>query len=172
MTAFIYFLIFAAAMLRVVPHPANFAPMAAVALFGAVYLNKKEALFIPLAAMAISDAVIGYDSLQSRLIVYSCFLAIGLIGLWVRNHKNFFTVVGGSLAGSTLFYLVTNFVFLYPSTMYPHTWAGQVASYTNAVPFFRNTLAGDLFFVAVLFGSYELVKAWQARREIAHDNSR
>lgn len=169
MTAFIYFLIFAAAMLRVVPHPANFAPMAAVALFGAVYLNKKEALFIPLAAMAISDAVIGYDSLQSRLIVYSCFLAIGLIGLWVKNHKNFATIIGASLFGSTLFYLVTNLVFLYPATMYPHTLAGQITSYTNALPFFRNTLAGDLFYVAALFGAYALVKAWQSRKEISHD---
>jgi len=169
MNYFIYFLIFAAALLRVLPHPANFVPLAAVGLFAAVYLNRKEAFFVPLAAMLVSDAVIGFDSFQSRAIVYSCFLAIVGIGLWVKNHKNFATVVGGSVVGSVLFYLITNLVFLYPANMYPHTWAGQLTSYTNALPFFRNSLAGDLFYVAVLFGSFELVKAWQARRATAHD---
>jgi len=167
MNYFIYFLIFAAALMRVIPHPANFTPLAAVALFGAVYLSRKEAMFIPLSAMVVSDAIIGFDSLQSRLVIYSCFLAIALIGMWVKNHKNLVTVVGGSVAGSVLFYLVTNLVFLYPPTMYPHTWVGQITSYTNALPFFRNTLAGDLFFVAVLFGSFELVKAWTANKSEA-----
>jgi hypothetical protein len=153
-----YFFILFGALLRVIPHAANFAPIGAMALFGGVYLNKRHALLLPLLAMMASDVFLGFDSLQSRLTVYGSFLAIGLIGLAVRNHKNIWTIVGGSLAGSTLFYLVTNLVWIYPAKMYPHTLAGQVASYTNALPFFRNTLIGDLFYVAVLFGAYELVK--------------
>ena len=154
-----YFLILLGAALRVIPHPANFVPIAAVALFGAVYLrDKRQALILPLLAMVISDIFIGFDSLQSRLIIYGCFLGIGLIGLWIRNHKNIFTVVGGSLLGSSLFYLITNLVWLYPANMYPHTIAGQITSYTNALPFFRYSLVGDLFYVALFFGIYELIR--------------
>ena len=157
----VYFFIFFGAVLRVIPHPANFAPIGAVALFGGVYLNKRYALFLPLAAMIISDFFIGFDSMQSRLMVYGSFLLIGLIGLAIRNRKNIFTVIGGSVLGSTLFYIITNCVIFYSTKMYPHTLAGQLASYTNALPFFRNTLLGDLFYVGVLFGSFELVKLFQ-----------
>ncbi|MBX4191343.1 MAG: hypothetical protein KW804_00910 [Candidatus Doudnabacteria bacterium] len=153
-----YFLIFLGATLRVLPHPANFAPIAAIALFGAVYIkDKRIALALPLAAMIMSDVFIGFDSLTSRLVVYSVFLATGLIGLWIREHKNTFTVIGGSLVGSTLFYLITNLVLLYEPKMYLHTLAGQIQSYTNALPFFRYTLLGDIFYVVVFFGLYELV---------------
>lgn len=156
-----YFFILFGAVLRVIPHPANFAPIGAVALFGGVYLNKRYALILPIAAMFISDIFIGFDSWQSRFIVYGSFLLIGILGLAIRNHKNIFSVIGGSLLGSTLFYLITNCVIFYSTKMYPHTWPGQVASYTNALPFFRYTLLGDLFYVGVLFGSYELVKYFQ-----------
>lgn len=149
-------------MLRVIPHPANFAPIGSLALFGGVYLKKRYALLLPLLAMVVSDIFIGFDSLQSRLVIYGSFLLIGLIGLAIRNHKSPFTVVGASLLGSTLFYLISNLVFLYPPKMYPHTWAGQLASYTNALPFFRNTLFGDLFYVAILFGGLEAVKLWSS----------
>jgi hypothetical protein len=156
-----YFLILLGAVLRVLPHPANFAPIGAVALFGAVYLkDKRQALLLPLFAMVVSDVFIGFDSLQSRLTIYGSFMLIGLIGLWIRNHKNIATVIGGSLLGSSLFFLITNLVFIYPAKMYPHTLSGQIVSYTNALPFFRNTVLGDLFYVAILFGIYEAVKLY------------
>src|SRR3989338_5827517 len=104
-----YFLVFFAAVLRLVPHPANFAPVAAVALFGAIYLKRKDAVWVPLLAMVLSDIFIGFDSLISRITVYGAFIIIALMGLWVRNHKNFSTVVGGTFLGSLLFYLITNF---------------------------------------------------------------
>ena len=153
-----YFFIFLGAFIRVIPHPANFVPIAATALFGGVYLNKKQALILPIAALFLSDIFLGFDSWVSRLTIYGCYLAIGLIGLWIRNHKNVFTIVGASLSGSILFYAITNLVWLYPAKMYPHTLAGQLASYSNALPFFRNTLLGDLFYTAAFFGIYELVK--------------
>jgi hypothetical protein len=151
-----YFFILLGAVLRVIPHPANFVPIAAIALFGGTYLNKKVALILPLAAMIVSDFFIGFDSIESRLTVYGSFILIGLIGLWIRNHKSIWTVLGGSVLGSVLFYLITNLVFLYEPTMYPHTWAGQITSYVNALPFFRNTVLGDLFYVSILFTAYEL----------------
>ncbi len=164
-----YFLVFFGALLRVIPHAANFVPIGAIALFGGVYLRKREALVLPLAAMILSDIFIGFDSLESRLTIYGCFLLSGLIGLTIRNHKSIWTVVGGSLLGSTLFYLITNFVWVYSTKMYPHTWAGQMASYTNALPFFRNTVMSDLFYVGVLFGSYELVRHFQNKTSLSFE---
>ena len=142
-------------VMRLLPHLANFAPITAIALFGGVYLKRSYALFLPLAAMFISDAVIGFDSLESRLTIYGSFLLVGLVGLLVRKKKNVATIAAGSLAGSIIFYLVTNFAFLYPMSMYPHNMAGILSSYYNALPFFRNTLAGDLFYTGLLFGLYE-----------------
>lgn len=154
----LYILILLGAVLRFLPHPANFAPISAIALFGGTYLNKKIALVVPIVAMVASDYFIGFDSIESRATVYGSFILSGLIGLWLRNHKSIINIAGGTILSSILFYLITNLVFLYPSTMYDHTLFGQIQSYTNALPFFRNSFLGDLFYVAIMFGSYELVK--------------
>ncbi|HEX5797673.1 MAG TPA: DUF6580 family putative transport protein [Candidatus Saccharimonadales bacterium] len=143
-------------VMRLLPHTANFAPIAAIALFGAVYLKRRYALILPVVALLISDIFIGFDSLQSRLTVYGSFMLVGLLGLAIRKRKNVATIIGGSLAGSIIFYLITNFAYFYPPTMYPHNLAGVVSSYYNALPFFRNTLLGDLFYTGLLFGLYEL----------------
>jgi hypothetical protein len=156
-----YFFILMGAILRIVPHPGNFAPIAAIALFGGVYLNKKYALLVPMAAMFVSDFFIGFDSWNSRLMVYGSFLAAGLIGLMLRNHKNVYTITGASLASSIIFFLVTNLPFVHPHSLYPYTLDGTMTSYINALPFFKNTILGDLFYTSVLFGAYELVAIWK-----------
>jgi hypothetical protein len=166
-----FLLIIAGAVMRLLPHAANFTPIAAIALFGGVYLKRSYALFLPLAALAISDIAIGFDSLESRLAVYGSFALIGLIGIAVRKKKNPATVIAGSLAGSVVFYLVTNFAFFYTSAMYPHNLYGVMSSYYNALPFFRNTLLGDLFYTGLLFGAYELatyIARYVASRRTAH----
>lgn len=142
--------------MRLLPHVANFTPIAAIALFGGVYLKRNHALFLPLLALVISDIALGFDSIQSRLTVYGSFLLIGLIGLAIRKRKNVATVITGSIGGSVLFYLITNFAYFYTPTMYPHNLSGVLSSYYNALPFFRNTLLGDLFYTGLLFGLYEL----------------
>jgi hypothetical protein len=89
--------------------------------------------------------------------VYGSFLAISVMGMWLKKHKSIRAVVGTTLAGSILFFIVTNFG-VWASGYYPHTVDGFIACYGAAIPFFRNTLAGDFFYVAVLFGSYELIR--------------
>jgi hypothetical protein len=154
-----YILIAIGALMRLLPHAPNVAPIAALALFGGTYLRRWQAFALPLAALVASDALIGFDSLKSRLTVYGAFALVGVLGIWLRRHKHPATVAGASIAGSTLFYLITNFAFLYPTSMYPHTLAGVVSSYYNALPFFRNTMGGDLCYTALLFGAYELALA-------------
>jgi len=155
----VYFLIFAAVILRFLPHWPNFAPITALAIFGGVYLkDKRMAIVLPLAAMAVSDFFIGFDSWQWRAVVYGSFALSGLIGLWIRNRKSVGTVFGGTVLASVAFYLITNFAFFYSPAMYSHDLNGIVASYINALPFFRNTLVGDLFYVGAMCGVYEVVR--------------
>lgn len=163
-------LILMGAAMRLAPHAANFTPIAALALFGGVYMKRGYAFLIPLAAVIVPDMIIGFDSLQSRLTVYGSFLLIGLIGLAIRKRKNLMTVTAGSLGGSIVFYLITNFAFFYQPTMYPHNLSGILSSYYNALPFFRNTVLGDLFYTGVLFGLYELA-AYIARHKIKMSSS-
>lgn len=142
---------------RLLPHPANFAPITALALFGGVYLPKRYAILIPLVAMLLSDYFIGFWG-RGMLVVYGSFALSGTIGLWLRNHKTTFNVFCSSLAASSLFFLLTNIPWIHPNTWYSFNLQGLLASYTNALPFFRNTLAGDLFYAGVFFAGYESVK--------------
>ncbi len=145
-----------AAFARVLPHPPNFTPVTAIALFSAVYLDKRWAFVLPLIAMIASDYVIGMH--QTIAWVYASLIAIGVIGLWLRGRRSIGATALATVGGSVLFFVVTNFGVWYASEItYPHTLAGLAACYTAAIPFFRNTLAGDAFFVTVLFGSYELL---------------
>lgn len=147
-----------AMFVRLTPHPANFTPVGAVALFAAVYLPKRWAVILPVSIMFLSDIFIGFYDLRLMLAVYGCFVLIGLVGLLVRRQKNLLTVLSATLGVSVLFFLVTNFAVWAFSSWYPHTINGLVLNYTLAVPFFRNTLLGNVFFVGVLFGAYELVR--------------
>jgi riboflavin transporter FmnP len=144
-----------AVILRLISHMPNVAPIAAMALFGGTYLNKKYALIVPLVSMFISDIFLGFHA--SMPMVYGSFFITGFIGLWLRNHKTMGTVIGASLASSVLFFLLTNFNFWYAMPLYPKTFAGMIEAYVAAIPFFRNTVLGDLCYTSLFFGSYELV---------------
>lgn len=134
------------------PSVANFAPIAAIALFSGVYLGKKYALIVPLIAMVVSDWYIGFYDIV--WVIWLSFMLVGMIGWLVRKKKNFYSVTGGVLAGSAVFFTVTNFAVWF--AWYPKTWVGLVECYTMALPFFRGTLLGDLFYAGVFFGLYEL----------------
>lgn len=144
---------------RFLPHPANFAPIGAIALFGALYLPKKYALIIPLVAMFISDIFIGFYSWQIMSAVYGSFILAGVMGLIIRKKKNFFSVISVALLSSMLFFAITNFAVWAFGTMYIHNFAGLIQSYTMAIPFFKNSLLGDLFYVGVLVGGFEFVQS-------------
>jgi len=161
-------LIFIAALSRVLPHPPNFSPIEAVALFGGAYFAKRHwALLVPLAAMFLSDMVLGllrgglyleYFASAGYLLVYACILLSTLLGFGLRGKVSASRVLGYSLAGSMLFFLVTNFGVWLSSPMYPQNAAGLLAAYVAGVPFFQWTVLGTLFYSALLFGGFELLR--------------
>lgn len=161
---FSIFLIVAAVSLRIARHfgyidlPANFAPITAIALFAAVFLPKKLSLIVPIIAMFIADIFIGFYNPAVMFSVYLSFALISVIGLYLKKDYRVSNMIGGSLAGSILFFLITNFAVWAWAGYYPQTISGLIDCYIMAIPFFKNTLFGDLFYVTILFGSYELVQ--------------
>jgi hypothetical protein len=133
----------------------NFTPIAAMALFGGTYLNRKYALLVPIIAMLVSDIFIGFYSPIVMFSVYSSFVFAGLIGLWLAKRKSVTNVIFAAAGSSILFFLVTNFAVWF--MWYPRNFVGLTTCYTLAIPFFRNTLLGDLFYTGAFFGGYELV---------------
>ena len=162
--AFLLALVGISIVVRLLPHPPNFAPIAALALFAGAYASKisKWYLFLPLAAMLISDLFVGFYEWKIMAVVYASFLTIGLSGFLVQKYKSATGRIGAivftTLTGSILFFLATNFAVWAFSGMYVPTLEGLLLSYYMALPFFKFTLLGDLFYVALFFGVYEL--AW------------
>ncbi|MGI8893627.1 MAG: DUF6580 family putative transport protein, partial [Bacteroidia bacterium] len=149
-------LIVVAIFSRFLPHPPNFTAVAAVALFAGVHFrNRFIAFAIPLLAMLASDLIIGlHDTL---IAVYAAFALTVGIGLWISGKAKAHIIALGAVSASVLFFLITNFAVWMSGFMYPMSFNGLLMCYAAALPFFQNTLAGDLFFTALLFGTYHLV---------------
>lgn len=163
-----------AALSRLAPHPDNVTPVAAIALFGgACFAGRRAAYGIPLLAMVIGDVALclagryGWlESLQTQVWVYACLLLTVWIGRSLPAKRNFLHIGAASLAGSLLFFAVTNFACWAFGTLYTKDGAGLAQCFTAAVPFFRASLAGDLCFAAVLFGGFALLeKGFPALRQ-------
>ena len=153
-----------APLVKFLPDLPNFAPIAAIALFSGVYLNKKYALIIPVVAMIIGDIFIGFYNPMVMISVYGSFVFVGLIGIWLKSHKSAPNILAGSLFGSIIFFLVTNFaMWAKPISLYPHTMQGLLDCYIMGLPFFRNTIAGDLFYVGTFFILMEAV-IWASKK--------
>ncbi len=142
---------------RLIDHPANVSPIAAIALFsGAMFADKRLAFTVPIAAMILSDAFIGFHSLA--LVVYLSFALCVFVGWALIKRNNIKNVVIASLAGSLVFFILTNLA--YWLAYYPITIEGLVSCYTAALPFFRNALIGNLVYSAVLFGGFALAEKY------------
>ncbi len=162
-------LILLAALSRLIPHPPNFSPVEAVALFGGAYFgSRRVALWVPLVAMFVSDLALGllnggiyaeYFLSAGFLLVYLCIALSTVLGFGLRGRVSAERVFGYSLLGSVLFFLVTNFGVWLGSSMYPPTAAGLVATYVAGLPFFQNTVFGTLFYSGLLFGSFALLRS-------------
>jgi hypothetical protein len=156
--ALIAILILVAILTRLLPHPPNFAPVAAVALFGgALFTNRSLAFLIPLIIMGISDFIIGFHN--HIPVVYGLFMMTVLIGFYLKDRVRPLTILGASLTSSLLFFLGSNLAVWYGSTFYTQDLSGLLSCYVLALPFFHNTIMGDLFYSGVLFGSYAFVSA-------------
>lgn len=164
-------MILIAALTRLIPHPPNFSPVEAVALFGGAYFASRWlALAVPLLAMLISDLVLGLvngglylDYFVSAHFgaIYACIALSTVLGFGLRGKASGGRVLAYSLSGSVLFFVVTNFAVWLTATPlsgHPACAAGLGSCYVAGLPFFQWTLLGTLFYSALLFGGFALLR--------------
>ena len=156
----VFVLIVLAAASRLLPHPPNFAPVAAIGLFAGAMTGRKAGWLVPFAALLASDAFLGFYHPVSMLWNYLAFAACLLLGSrLLSGGRSFGRTAGAVLASAVTFFVVSNFG-MWASGYYPRTFAGLVECYVAALPFFRNTLASDALYSAALFGGYALLTRW------------
>ncbi len=157
-------IILLAAGSKLVKHPWNFTPVVAMSIFAGCYLQKRWAIILPLGAMLASDYFIGFYDWPVMASVYLSIVLAFAIGWFLKKRLKWYSVVGASLISSLVFFLLTNFAVWAFFSWYPHTWLGLVNCFTLALPFFRNTVAGDLIYTGLFFGLYEFILAWSAKK--------
>ena len=167
-------IVVAAALARLVPHPPNVTPVAAMALFGgACFRSRKLAFLLPLAAMLLSDLVLACTRYSTssmvaiQPVVYACIMATTALGQLIKDRRSLLQVGAATLAGSFLFFVVTNFAVWATGHGGALAESNLAACYVAAIPFFRNSLLGDAAFTAILFGGLALLEhrlAWMRDR--------
>jgi hypothetical protein len=143
-------------------HIYNFNAVMSAGLFAGAFLGaRRVGIIIPLIAMFVTDLVIGMYDWHLMLAVYGSLAAASLIGTWYAKNATLPRFTASVFGGSLLFFLVTNGAvwFFAGDAIYPHTIAGLVQCYAAGLPFYKNTLAGDMLWSVVLFGGYELLKS-------------
>lgn len=163
-------LVLLAAMSRLLPHPPNFTPIAAIALFGAAYIAPRWlAVLLPLVSLWLSDLFLNniiYSEYNEGFVwftgslfwIYGSFLLISLLGFFALGKISAGRIAGISVIASVLFFLISNFGVWVLGGMYPLTASGLIACYTAAIPFFGNTLLGDLCYTGTMFASFALLQ--------------
>lgn len=145
-----------AALSRLLPHPPNFTAIGALAFFSGCYvLDRRLTFIVPLAVMFLTDLFLGVHS--GMIPVYICVAFTTYLGFRTGGAPKFLGGIGSVLLGSLVFYLFTNLPVFYPGS-YPNTVEGLLQSYTAALPFFRNQIAGDLLFTVALFAMFSFLK--------------
>ena len=163
-------MILLAAMSRLIPHPANFAPIGGMALFGAAYFGKRYwAFVIPIVSMWLSDLVLNnvvygayFDHFvwfySGSLFTYTAFALIVVLGIFTLKKVKPGKLIISAIGASAIFFVVSNFGVWISSGIYPHTTAGVQACYVAGLPFLKNTFSGDLVYTVILFGLFELAQ--------------
>ena len=156
-----FFFAAAGVILRLVPHPWNFTPLTAVALFSGAHLRNRWGIAALLTLLLVSDAILGF-----HVTMPFTWGAAALVMFLGRRVGGAFSpaVFGGALGGSLVYFFLTNLGVFLLENLYPKTWAGLWECYVMALPFFRSSVAGDLVYTAALFGVFHIARAFHGSR--------
>ena len=161
------------AFARLIPHIPNFTPLEGLTIFGAAYLGRNYiAIILPLLLIYISDFIINnttareYFTNNEGIVWFSNYMIFNIISLILivlisrklLKTVNFKSILFSALAASIIFFLISNFGALFsPTSPYSKDVSGLLASYMAGIPFFRTSLLSNLFFTAIIFGSYNII---------------
>lgn len=158
-----YLVVLLAILTRFIPHMPNFSPVFGALLFGGAHLKRRDAIWYPLALLAVSDVILTTLVYRMSLgwgqsIIWLGFAVVALIGYGLRNRESVARIGVAAVAGPTAFFLISNFGVWLGWRMYPATWDGLVTCYVAAVPFYRNSQVATVVYVALFFGAHEIYR--------------
>ena len=155
-------LVAAGALVRLVPHPWNFAPVGGTSLFAGARLRGWQAYMVPILLMLVTDPFLGGFGIATPF-VYLSFLVNVWIGRRLRDSENPIKIGTAAVISSVQFFLISNFGSFVG--YFPHTWAGLARCYTLALPFYAPTLVSDLLCTGILFGLHAVLSRTVYTRE-------
>lgn len=145
------------AIFRLLPHWPNVSPVAAMALFGGAYfVDKRVAFIVPFIALFLSDLFLGLHN--TMIFVYAGFAITVAIGSALKNRVTMTNTLFAAVAASVVFFLLTNFGSWLMSGIYAKSASGLMQAYAAGIPFFQNSLLGNLVYAAIIFGGYSLLQ--------------
>jgi hypothetical protein len=156
---------------RLLKHPYNFTPVTAMSIFAGCYLRKHWGIIFPLAGMLVSDYFIGFYDWKLMAAVY---VGIGIsfyVGWYLQNKIKWYRVILAALFSSIAFFVISNFSVWFFYQWYPHTLSGLIQCFALALPFFKNSLVGDLIYTGAIFGAYEFARQYLARKSLLFNAS-
>jgi len=148
--------VLSAVFMRLIPHIPNISPIGALALFSGTFVPSFGGFIMPIAAMFLSDVFLGFH--RTIPFVYGSFLLIAGIGYFLRKKTSPLKIMLGTLLGSLLFFIITNFGVWITSSMYERNINGLLRCYYMGLPFFRNTIFGDFLYTAFFFIGYKILR--------------
>lgn len=144
---------------RLLPHMPNATPVTAIALAGSKYVGRVWAIVIPITAMLISDALIGFYDWRILVSVYASFALIGAMSMAAKKHPGIIPAGLFAIGASLIFFFLTNFAVWALSPWYERSLWGLLYCYELGLPFLRNMLLGDLLYTATILGACGLLRS-------------
>ena len=166
----IYLIIALAIAARFIPGAVNFSPVYAGLLFSGAYLKRRDSIGFPILLLAGSDLLVNSLLYQMsfewmQILNWVAFAGIVMVGWWLQKRVTVRSVLIASVAGSSVFFLISNFAVWIGGGLYPPTFGGLAACYAAGIPFYGNSLISAVLFSGILFGAYE----YYLRRAHAHE---
>lgn len=144
-----------------------------MALLGGAYYSKRILSYlVPILSLYISDLFLNnfvYRSFfpeNEGIVWFSDFmiytylgtLGVVILGRFVLSKITLPRMIGGALAASILFFLVSNFgVWIASTSLFPKNISGLLSCYAAGLPFLQTSIIGNLVFTLVLFTGYEVL---------------
>lgn len=162
-----YVLVLLVAFSRLAPHPLGFTPVGALGLFSGAYMNKRWSWSVPLVALLVGDAIVGFYNTLIMLSVYTGFAISAIIGkVLLRDRRTMVRMGTAIIISSSIFFILSNTSSWW--VYYPHTMDGLLLCYLNGVPYFGREVLANLFYCAILFGAFEYFQ----HRSISHAHAK
>lgn len=173
--------LFALALSRLLPHPYNFTPLGGIAVLGATYFRHSIWKYVvPILAFYLSDLLVtnilyasfysneGFIWFSSHMVwTYGAILAIVLVSSAIMKTKSFKNLIGASVLGAVLFFLISNFGSWMADPMYPKNIAGLMTAYAAGIPFFPNSLVSTVFYASLGYGMIEYGSVWMGKLSLS-----